>query len=76
MIGPYPMAVDSNPGFSTDTMLAKTASREDSYPQVIFSLVETLQAKAASREDSHPQVILKLRPLNSFNYRVSYGPQP
>ena len=34
-----------------------------------------LRAPAASREDSRPQAILKLRPRNSFNYRVRYEPQ-
>ena len=35
-----------------------------------------LRAPAASREDSRPQAILKLRPRNSFDYRVRYEPQP
>ena len=35
-----------------------------------------LRAPAASRKDSRPQAILKLRPRNSFDYRVRYEPQP
>ena len=36
----------------------------------------TLRAPAASMVDSRPQAILKLRPRNSFDYRVRYEPQP
>ena len=35
-----------------------------------------LRAPAASMVDSRPQAILKLRPRNSFDYRVRYEPQP
>ena len=35
-----------------------------------------LRAPAASMVDSRPQAILKLRPRNSFDYRVCYEPQP
>ena len=35
-----------------------------------------LRAPAASIVDSRPQAILKLRPRNSFDYRVRYEPQP
>ena len=34
-----------------------------------------LRAPAASMVDSRPQAILKLRPRNSFDYRVRYEPQ-
>ena len=34
-----------------------------------------LRAPAASMVDSRPQAILKLRPHNSFDYRVRYEPQ-
>ena len=35
-----------------------------------------LRAPAASMVDSRPQAILKLRPRNSFDYKVRYEPQP
>ena len=34
-----------------------------------------LRAPAASMVDSRPLAILKLRPRNSFDYRVRYEPQ-
>ena len=34
-----------------------------------------LRAPAAFMVDSRPQAILKLRPRNSFDYRVRYKPQ-
>ena len=35
-----------------------------------------LRAQAASMVDSRPHALLKLRPRNSFDYRVRYEPQP
>ena len=37
---------------------------------------DTVGAPTNLQEDSHSQAILKLRPPNSFDYRVCYEPQP
>ena len=58
-----------------------TAPRTNPYPKGGLGIdprigAAALRAPTASKEDSRPQAILKLRPRNSFDYRVRYEPQP